>query len=125
MKLYHGSNISIDEIDLSKGHRGKDFGQGFYLSDNFEQARMMAEKVTERQGFGKPTINKNDSDKNAHDFDIVVGPIANDVVGVQLTRHLYGYIDIQGLVNNLKFITPTIQYFFGTEESLKYLKKYE
>jgi len=68
---------------------------------------------------------KNDSNKNIHDFDIVVGPIANDVVGVQLTRYLYGYIDIQGLVNNLKFVTPTIQYFFGTKEALKYLEKDE
>jgi hypothetical protein len=32
MKLYHGSNTSIDEIDLKRGRRGKDFGQGFYLS---------------------------------------------------------------------------------------------
>jgi len=47
MKLYHGSNIRINVIDLAKGHKGKDFGQGFYLSDNLEQARLMAEKVTQ------------------------------------------------------------------------------
>ena len=32
MKLYHGSNITIETIDLSKGRLGKDFGKGFYLS---------------------------------------------------------------------------------------------
>lgn len=32
MKLYHGSNTSIDAIDLKRGRRGKDFGQGFYLT---------------------------------------------------------------------------------------------
>ena len=32
MKLYHGSNVEIDLIDLSKGKKGKDFGFGFYLS---------------------------------------------------------------------------------------------
>lgn len=34
MKLYHGSNILIDKIDLSKSKPNKDFGRGFYLSDN-------------------------------------------------------------------------------------------
>ena len=32
MKLYHGSNVSIETIDLKRGRKGKDFGQGFYLS---------------------------------------------------------------------------------------------
>ena len=32
MILYHGSNVSIDAIDLSKSRPGKAFGKGFYLS---------------------------------------------------------------------------------------------
>ena len=31
-RLYHGSNVVIEQIDLSRSKRGKDFGQGFYLS---------------------------------------------------------------------------------------------
>lgn len=42
MKLYHGSNVSIDKIDLSKSKPYKDFGQGFYLSENESQAQDMA-----------------------------------------------------------------------------------
>lgn len=42
MKLYHSSNIGIEEIDLSKSNPNKDFGKGFYLSDDYEQARKMA-----------------------------------------------------------------------------------
>ena len=38
MILYHGSNVSFDEIDLAKSLPNKDFGKGFYLSDNSEQA---------------------------------------------------------------------------------------
>lgn len=34
IKLYHGSNVEIDEIDLSKSKKGKDFGCGFYLNDD-------------------------------------------------------------------------------------------
>jgi len=40
--LYHGSNVGIDSIDLSKSMRGKDFGQGFYLSADKKQAEEMA-----------------------------------------------------------------------------------
>ena len=32
MRLYHGSNIDIAEIDLAISKVGKDFGCGFYLS---------------------------------------------------------------------------------------------
>lgn len=57
IKLYHGSNVNIDSIDLSKGHKGKDFGKGFYLSENIEQATAMAKLVTARIGDGVPTLN--------------------------------------------------------------------
>ena len=36
--LYHGSYCVVDNIDLSKCHRGKDFGRGFYLTTSYEQA---------------------------------------------------------------------------------------
>ena len=32
-----------------------------------------------------------------------------------------GLLDV--FLENIKYITPTIQYFFGTERSIKYLKK--
>lgn len=38
MKLFHGSNIIIEDIDLSKSKPFKDFGTGFYLSDIESQA---------------------------------------------------------------------------------------
>lgn len=42
MLLYHGSDVLIDTIDLSKSQYFKDFGRGFYLSDNFKQANGFA-----------------------------------------------------------------------------------
>ena len=50
IKLYHGSNVKIEQIDLGRGHKGKDFGKGFYLSENVEQAAAMAKVVTAREG---------------------------------------------------------------------------
>ena len=37
MILYHGTNINFSTIDLSASHKVKDFGKGFYLSDNESQ----------------------------------------------------------------------------------------
>ncbi len=43
MILYHGSNVEFNTIDLNKSKTNKDFGKGFYLSDNYEQAMEMAQ----------------------------------------------------------------------------------
>lgn len=43
MKLYHGSNMIIDEVDLMRSKPYKDFGRGFYLSAEEEQAQKLAE----------------------------------------------------------------------------------
>ncbi|MDR3189268.1 MAG: DUF3990 domain-containing protein [Prevotellaceae bacterium] len=32
MKVYHGSYLKIDKIDLSKCEPHKDFGRGFYVT---------------------------------------------------------------------------------------------
>ena len=55
MKLYRGSNIAIEKIDLSKGRPAKDFGRGFYLSGESEQAGKMADNVVRRKG-GNPIV---------------------------------------------------------------------
>lgn len=46
MKLYHGTNIDFDAIDLQKSHKNKDFGQGFYLTADRDQAEQMAANKT-------------------------------------------------------------------------------
>lgn len=46
MILYHGSNQDIEEVDLSKGMRYKDFGKGFYLTPDYNTACRMAKKKT-------------------------------------------------------------------------------
>lgn len=57
IELYHGSNMVVKDIDLSKGRLGKDFGKGFYLSEDKHQAMRMAMLVTRREGTGEPTLN--------------------------------------------------------------------
>lgn len=43
MRLYHGSNTIVKQIDLRKSHPNKDFGKAFYLSAELEQAQDMAD----------------------------------------------------------------------------------
>jgi len=45
MKVYHGSDIRIDTIDLSKSKPGKDFGRGFYVTKLRKQAEEMAKRI--------------------------------------------------------------------------------
>ena len=155
MKLYHGSNILIDKIDLSKSKPNKDFGRGFYLSDNEEQALEMAKFKTLTLG-GVPLISIFEFDENiitnntlkvkvfqnyseewadfvfanregldnVEEYDIVYGPIANDTVGLQIRKLKSGNIDKVEFLNRLKYMKGiTFQYYFGTENAIKTLKK--
>ena len=56
MRLYHGSNIVIDSINLAMCRPYKDFGKGFYLTDLEEQAEKMAVRVSKIYG-GNPVVN--------------------------------------------------------------------
>ena len=52
MRVFHGSYIKIDTIELSKCEIGKDFGQGFYVTKIKEQAIFWAE----RRGLANKTV---------------------------------------------------------------------
>ena len=155
MKLYHGSNVEIECVDLARGRRGKDFGKGFYANPDYMQAVEFCSNVVRREGYGVPTVtsfdfdesaldvlnvmrfdgyskewaefilmNRNNSyDVPAHHYDIVVGPIADDGVGTQIRRLSRGFITFDAFLEELKYCKVSIQYFFGTENALKYLKK--
>lgn len=56
MTLYHGSNTTIEEIDLAKSRPNKDFGKGFYLSADKQQAWRMGEFKALTEG-GVPVMN--------------------------------------------------------------------
>ncbi|MBR6439453.1 MAG: DUF3990 domain-containing protein [Bacteroidales bacterium] len=43
MKLYHGSTVYIEKIDLDKSKPNKDFGRAFYLSVDEHQALELAQ----------------------------------------------------------------------------------
>ena len=56
MQLYHGSTVNIERIDLLKSRPNKDFGKGFYLSADYQQAWRMGEFKALTEG-GEPVMN--------------------------------------------------------------------
>ena len=56
MKLYHGSNVEVRQPDLSYSRDSLDFGKGFYLTSDPNQAR----------SFIRPSLIKAQNTGNAH-----------------------------------------------------------
>lgn len=63
MKLYHGSNVEIMRIDLSKSRPFKDFGKAFYLSADEQQAWERAYAAITMWG-GEPCVTSFEFDDN-------------------------------------------------------------
>ena len=47
-KLYHGTNQKFDAFDFNKAKNFKDFGKGYYLTTDFNQAQKWAQKRGEK-----------------------------------------------------------------------------
>ncbi len=156
MTLYHGTNADIESIELAKGIRYKDFGQGFYLTPDRKTATRMAQKKARLFG-GTPTLITYEMDdaalqsdlsvkvfpeqacvewflfvdanrdrknvKPVHNYDIVIGPIANDGVVLQLTNYREGIYTPEQAAKLLQDKYLDQQYFFGTERALAFLNK--
>lgn len=62
--------------------------------------------------------NRHAHGKQVHDFDIVIGPVADDGVVYQLNLYQQRLITIEQLVRGLTYHKLNNQYFFGTERAL-------
>lgn len=62
MRLYHGSTINIETIQLGKSKPFKDFGKAFYLSDERSQAQELAESKAAFLG-GDAVVNEFEFDR--------------------------------------------------------------
>jgi hypothetical protein len=159
--LYHGSDISFSKIDLSKSAPKKDFGKGFYTTNDKFQAEKFAKLKAKRNRLAKGYVeifhlqnyeglsikHFNSSDEEWFDFvlynrgykklaaksfigifDIVIGPVANDAVGLVLNQFIAGaYGDISSPEAKSTAIRLLLsqklhnQIFFGTENAVSRL----
>jgi hypothetical protein len=154
MKVYHGSDTAINEIDFEKCKFGKDFGRGFYVTKLCEQAETMAERVA-RWSKKQPVVTELEFDEfalidndlnilqfdnysgdwfdfiilnrmnkkreQAHDYDIVEGPVANDDISKRITDYLNKEITKEEFLIDLVYKHPSHQICFCTIKSLQVL----
>ena len=151
MFLYHGSNVEVREPHLLKIQRDLDFGRGFYTTSDFDQAKSWAQRTTRIRGTGKPLIscyevNETDlaklktlrfetADKAwldfisanrkgnapADDWDLIIGPVANDQTFPTILLYLDGYIDADNAIARLLTQRLKDQYTFKTEAAIALL----
>ncbi|MCD8386613.1 MAG: DUF3990 domain-containing protein [Bacteroidales bacterium] len=160
MRLLHGSNVEIKKIDLNLCKGNNDFGKGFYLTPSWQRAWEMGRRTKDKRG-GQIIVNayifnpsqakglkiqtfkgfsvdwarfiiKNRESKGlTHDYDIVIGPVADAVVDQEIAQHkkVYGsqYLleaNLIKLVHRInQFGMNYIQYCFCTEAALNLLYK--
>ena len=168
--LYHGTIYEFDKIDVTKGKPFKDFGIGFYTSQDEGHAVRLAlrnKHIEERRlsKYGKPRpvtpwlytyefdlremdrlkvkdfitadrewvefIVKNRlSSRHEHDYDIIMGPTANDNTNATIDLFIIGtYGDPKSdfAINTfLKLILPEAlpkQMYFGSDVAASLLKQ--
>lgn len=82
--------------------------------------------------FGKPdrewakfVMNNRDIDivQPCHDYDIVIGPVADDTIARLLRLYTENFISEEQLLHELTFSKVTSQYFFHSEAAVKMLKR--
>lgn len=153
MLLYHGSNVEVSNPQILESDRRLDFGKGFYLTSNFDQAKRWAELTVKRRETGKATVSVFDFDDTSvsdlkilhfsqaqkewleyvtmnrtnqvishDDYDIVIGPVANDRTMPVISLYFAGIYDIEETIKRLMPQKLCDQYAFRTGKAIKKLK---
>ena len=148
--LYHGSNVAVEIPKILPKLRALDFGGGFYLTSSYVQAERWAKVIFKRRQEGQPIVNiytfdderaialnvlqfkdanavwlefvvNNRKALKVFDYDIVVGPVANDATLPVIDDYMDGRYTQEEAVRRLLPQNLTDQYAFCSEISLGYL----
>ena len=151
MKVYHGSNVSVEKLALIVQNRYLDFGYGFYTTTNRAQAENFAAKECVRRG-GKAVVNvyeiadvsllkdlhvkrfraadeewldfvaaNRNGSYNGEQYDLIIGAVANDDVYQTLQLYLSGLYSKEQALAALKIKKLYDQYVFASEKALAHL----
>jgi hypothetical protein len=169
--LYHGSTANFDKIDIKVGRPYKDFGQGFYCTENRSHAVSIAVRnyyielsKMKTHNNRAVTLNKwlytyeflrsklsslsvkvfDEADKDwlqfvsenrrsvvpIHNFDIVIGPTANDRTNAAIQLYFSGGYGKVGTDRAMEILLEVLmpdnlppQTFFATERAVSLLKR--
>lgn len=152
MRLYHGSNVGVREPVLMPLVRALDFGRGFYVTTNLDQAAKWARTSVLRRGEGVATVSCFEFDEgmlaglrhlhfsgpNAEwlrfvsrnrnqgiddsGCDVVSGPVANDNTMPVLNLYFKGAYTEDEALRRLLPQRLCNQYAFKTERAIACLK---
>ena len=148
MILYHGSFLEIAKPDLVHSRPNVDFGRGFYVTSLYEQAAKWCGKFKRRGKDGIISRYEYDESREAelktlkfdsyseewldfiiscrkgqaHQYDIVEGPMADDQIYNFISDYMDGVITREQFWVLAKFKYPTHQIAFCSEEALKCLE---
>lgn len=152
MLLYHGSNVEVNEPKVIPSKRLLDFGSGFYLTSDFEQAKKWALRTAINRDKGIPTVSVFEVDENSlkelnllyfkssdvdwlrfisanrtgkainNDYDVIIGPVANDQAIRTVNNYLRGYFPEDVAIKLLLPQKLKDQCVFRTEKSINLLK---
>ena len=142
MTVYHGGYMAVKQPEIRKGRNTKDFGTGFYCTVIKEQAQRWARRydtkvVSIYEVRLRPTLKiKEFKDITnewldfiiacrsgiPHDFDIVIGAMADDQIYNYISDYMEGTITREQFWVMAKFKYPTHQINFCTQEALKCLQ---
>ncbi len=142
MTVYHGSYTNIPTPKIIKGRHTKDFGPGFYCTVIREQAERWARRYS-TPFVNIYTVRMNSSlnilefkemtedwldfiincrHNTPHNYDIVIGAMANDQIYNYIADYIDGIITRDQFWSLAKFKYPTHQINFCTAEALKCLE---
>ena len=141
MEVYHGSNMKVAVPQILQGRYTKDFGEGFYCTilrrqaerwaGRFDTPMLNSYEYTLREGlqvleFEEMTDAWLDfvvacRSGQPHDYDIVVGAMADDQIYNYVADFIRGAITREQFWVLAQFKYPTHQMAFCTEAALKCL----
>lgn len=142
MTVYHGGYQPVKEPEIRIGRNTKHFGNGFYCTIIKEQAQRWAKRydtkiVSIYDVCLNPKLNilefEEMSEKwldfivacssgKMHDYDIVIGAMADDQIYNFISDYMDGVITREQFWVLAKFKYPTHQIAFCSEEALKCLE---
>ena len=142
MTVYHGGYQPVSQPEIRIGRNTKDFGPGFYCTIIKEQAQRWAKRYNTKvvsiyDVKFYPSLNIKEfremTDEwldfivdcrsgKAHDYDIVIGAMADDQIYNYISDFVDGTITREQFWVLARFKYPTHQINFCTNEALKCLK---
>ena len=97
----------------------------YTIDDNALQALKVLQFDSYTMGWARFVLmnRKNRTRTQVHNYDIVIGPIADDVIGYQIRRVEEGIITEEQFLEEIKYHTVSIQYMFAKDMAIQLLQR--